>query len=101
SLAAYDSILARDPDDLEARLGRARTLAFANRLGESVAEYDRVLEIYPGEARALVGKGRTLGWDGRLSEAESILRQAASGEGGVDAWVTLGQNLRWQGRYAA
>ena len=101
SVAAYDALLALDSADMEARLGRARALAFSDRLGEAVSEYDRVLELVPGERRAMVGKGRTLGWDGRLVEGETVLRQATREGGDPDAWVALGQNLRWQGRNAA
>jgi tetratricopeptide (TPR) repeat protein len=101
SIAAYDSLLAGDPDDVEARLGRARALAFSDRLGEAVAEYDRVLELVPGEPRAWWGRvARSVGTGGS-SRGRPCCARPPRDVGDPDAWVALGQNLRWQGRNAA
>ena len=97
--AAYDALLARDPQDVDARLGLAQALAFAREYDAAIAEYDRVLGNSPGEMRALVGKSRVLGWAGRLTEGERVALQAvALDRSSADAWAALGQLYRWQER---
>jgi tetratricopeptide (TPR) repeat protein len=99
SRAAYDALLARDPQDVDARLGLAQALAFAREYPAAIAEYDRVLETAPGEVRALVGKSRVLGWSGRLMDGERVALEAvALDRSSSDAWAALGQLYRWQER---
>lgn len=95
-------MLARNPDDVEARLGLAQTLAYAQDFDEAIAEYDRVLAIDPTEGRAMLAKARTLGWAGRLVEAEEVAVAALDNDpASAEAWAGLGQVYRWEGREAA
>ena len=99
SRAAYEALLARDPQDVDARLGLAQALAFAREYDAAIGEYDRVLGTSPGEIRALVGKSRVLGWSGRLLEGERVALQAVTLDpSSSDAWAALGQLYRWQER---
>lgn len=41
--AVYDALLARDPDDVEARFGLARTLAVSQDFAGAIAQYKEVL----------------------------------------------------------
>ncbi|HSR43074.1 MAG TPA: tetratricopeptide repeat protein, partial [Longimicrobiales bacterium] len=100
--AAYDSILARDPGDPEARLGRARILAISDRLEAAAAEYRAIVEDEPDNLEARQGLARTLTWDGELVQGEEAWEEALEVESrSVPSLVGLAQNLRWQGRNAA
>lgn len=102
SIEAYRTLLDRDSDDVEARLGLARTLAWSGNLEGAVTEYDRILAGAPEEVRAMVGKARTLGWAGRLVEAENVaLRAVETHPRSPDARAMLGEIYRWQQRNAA
>jgi tetratricopeptide (TPR) repeat protein len=99
SRASYDALLALNPDDVEARLGLARVLAFSREFAESIAEYENVLQRDPSEVRAVVGMARTFGWAGRLEEGTTTARRAvALDESNADAWAVLGQLYRWSGQ---
>jgi len=52
ALAAFDAALARDPDDREARLGRAGIALGAGRLAEGADELRALLDRHPHDARA-------------------------------------------------
>jgi len=99
SRAAYDALLTRNPMDMDARLGLARVLGYGQHFDAAIAEYDSVLVRNPEDAQALIGKGRTLGWAGRLVEGEGVLIQAVRGNSSnAEAWATLAQLYRWEGR---
>ena len=60
-------MLARNPADIEARLGLAKTLAHSLDYDAAIAEYDLILASSPREMRALLGKSLTMGWAGPLA----------------------------------
>ncbi len=102
SRAAYEALLARDPDNTDARLGLAAALASAGDYRASLVEYERILSGPGAHQRALVGMSRTLAWAGRLGEAEEAARSALrSDPTDVAAWAVLGRVLYWQGRNGA
>jgi tetratricopeptide (TPR) repeat protein len=101
SRAAYDALLERNPGDVEARLGLARTLAFSRDFGGSIAQYEEVLRRDPSEVRAVIGMSRTFGWAGRMEEGKSAaLRAVEMDRKNADAWAVLGQLFRWLGENA-
>jgi tetratricopeptide (TPR) repeat protein len=99
SRAGYDALLVLNPNDLDARLGLARVLAFSRDFEESIAEYEEVLRLSPSDARAVTGMARTLGWAGRMEEGRATARRAVDlDESNAEAWVVLGQVYRWSGQ---
>jgi tetratricopeptide (TPR) repeat protein len=100
--AAWDSVLAADPNDVDARLSLARLLALAGMTREAVHHYEEALARAPDRVDAWMGLGRALSWGGRLPEGEEAWREAVSlSPGDADARAGLVQNLRWQGRAQA
>ena len=102
SRAAYEALLARDPGNIDARLGLAASLAATGAYDAALVEYERILSARPTDGRALVGMSRTLAWAGRLAEAEDVARSALRTDStNVAAWGVLGRVLYWQGRNGA
>ncbi|MGY8778162.1 MAG: tetratricopeptide repeat protein [Longimicrobiales bacterium] len=102
SLASFRALVAENPDDVDARLGLATALSFSGDFDAALDEFDQGIARAPRDMRGLAGKARTLGWAGRLIESERAALRAvnidtASGE----AWGSLGQAYRGQGRDAA
>lgn len=78
AIAVYDRLLAADPTDDDARLGKAITLSWQNRLGEAEATY---AEVSPGGDEyfeALLGRAQVAAWAGRHSAALRWLAEAAA-----------------------
>jgi len=65
--------LARDPDDLQARLALAYAYQQGGRFEDAVREYDTVLNAVPDEPAALYNKGVALLALGRETEGEEAL----------------------------
>ena len=100
SIAAYDAWLRTHPSDVEAHLGRARVLAWGGRFDESLAVYARVAAS--GGAEAEKGIARVTGWGGDVAESERLWRAVTDKyPADAEAWVGLGQVLRWLGRPSA
>jgi tetratricopeptide (TPR) repeat protein len=98
SIARYDAWLAGNRGDVDAALTRARTLAWAGKLSESEREYRRLAE---GGDRPEAQKGAALvaAWRGDLFRSEAMWRAiVARYPKDTEAWVGLGQVLRWSGR---
>jgi YaiO family outer membrane protein len=92
ALAAFDRLLVRDPDDRDARVGRAQLLAALGRDGDALADYDRTLATSPRDVEALLGRVPILLRHDRLDEAAAAARAAvALDPRSTDAWVALGE----------
>ena len=74
----YSAVLAREPQNLTAKVGLAKVASWQGDLDRSLALYDDVLARSPHLYDARVGKGFTLAWMGRNEEALTILRSAAN-----------------------
>jgi tetratricopeptide (TPR) repeat protein len=73
----YSAVLAREPQNLTAKMGLAKVASWQGDLDRGLALYDDVLARSPHLYDARVGKGFTLAWMGRNDEALTILRSAA------------------------
>jgi tetratricopeptide (TPR) repeat protein len=101
AIAWYETYLGVYPDDMDANLGKARALSWADRLGESLALYRRLL---PGagerEIEVRLGIARVLSWQDRLwparREFEAILEDEP---GNLDAQIGRAQVINWAGRH--
>ncbi|MBN2465172.1 tetratricopeptide repeat protein [candidate division WOR-3 bacterium] len=96
--AIYDRLLAEDPSDDDARLGKAISLSWQSRLDDALALY---AEVKPGSEsyfEALIGEGRVAGWAGRYREALRFLAEAESIEPGNREVVEIrARTFSWSG----
>jgi tetratricopeptide (TPR) repeat protein len=100
SRAAYDALLEIDPNNLVARMGLARVLAFSRSFDAALEEYEEVLRRDSDNVDAVIGMARTYGWAGRLVEGERTAQRAVDlSPTNPDAWTALGQIYRWSGRF--
>lgn len=98
SLALFDRLLVVTPDNLEARVDRARVLSWAGNFGESVAAYDSVLARSPHDRRALTGMAQVLAWWGRLDSAAVMYRQLLEEDpGDLESRQGLARVTAWSG----
>lgn len=100
--AAAIGALARWQDanatDVEAALLRARFLSWEGRLDAALAVYDS-LAAAGAAVEAERGRAQVLAWRGDLEGAEARWRELVTRHpDDAEAWVGLGQVLRWQGR---
>ena len=73
----YAAVLAREPQNLTAKVGLAKVASWQGDLDRSLALYDDVLARSPHLYDARVGRAFTLAWMGRNDEALTMLRSAA------------------------
>jgi YaiO family outer membrane protein len=100
ALVAYDTRLARDPSDRDARVGRAQLLAQLGRDAEALTEYERVLATIPRDGEAELGRVPLLVRQDRLDDALDAARRAvALDPRSADARVALGDVLTRQRRF--
>lgn len=98
--AAWDSLIAADPQDADAYLGKARIYNYSSR--EEMAEplYRRVLEIEPENYQARVELADIVGRRGNWPEAITLYRAALEkNKGDLPTRVELARVLRYSGRY--
>jgi len=98
ALALFDSVLAGDATRRDARLGRARTLAWAGHYDAAERAFADEVAV-DSSAEALAGLARVAAWRGNWALGEARWRALVAREpGSVEGWTGLGQVLRWQGR---
>jgi tetratricopeptide (TPR) repeat protein len=99
ALAIYDSVLARQPELRDARIGRAQTLAWAGKLKQAASLYGRVIEKDPADRDARLGQAQLSAWSGDLRTAvqryRSLLEERPRD---TDALVGLGYVYYWEGK---
>ena len=78
ALDSYDAVLAREPRNAEALLGRADALAFLGRDVEALDSFERLEAISPGQGRIVLRAAATLERLGRDDQALDRYREAAS-----------------------
>ncbi|MEQ1502136.1 MAG: tetratricopeptide repeat protein [Myxococcota bacterium] len=69
AVRAFEEVLARDPDHLDAACHRADALRRSNDYQGAITAYDRILELRPDEVRATAGRAEALRMLGRFEEA--------------------------------
>ncbi|HID74001.1 MAG TPA: tetratricopeptide repeat protein, partial [Thermoplasmata archaeon] len=60
ALAGFEAVLAGDPDNVDARVGRGHVLRLLSRYEEALAAFDSVLAIDPGRADAAAEREKVL-----------------------------------------
>ena len=69
AIRAFEEVLARDPDHLDAACHRSDALRRSNDYQGAIAAYDRILELRPEEPRATAGRAEALRMLGRFEES--------------------------------
>lgn len=70
ALGWFDKVLADQPEDMLAQLGRGNSLLALERPDEAIAAFDRVLAVQPGNRHARSGRAAVLAARGDLEAAE-------------------------------
>jgi tetratricopeptide (TPR) repeat protein len=98
AIALYDSVLAREPRNWDAALGRAQTIAWSGRLPEAESIYRALIDSGAGPD-ASKGLARVIAWRGRLAESERIYAAViAHDSSDAEALTGLATVLQWEGR---
>jgi tetratricopeptide (TPR) repeat protein len=98
AIALYDSVLAKEPRNWDAALGRAQTIAWSGHLDQAESIYRALVDSGAGPD-AQKGLARVVAWRGRLSESVRIYNAIiAHGSSDAEALTGLAQVLQWQGR---
>lgn len=96
AVAIYDSVLISDSTYRDAATGRAQTLAWAERMAESLRAYRRWIAWHPDDLEAQLDFARTLSWNGQFDEAEAVYGRYAR-QGNVDAQKGMALIAGWRG----
>lgn len=70
AVTAWTQVLAGDPTDRKALVGRANAYAWQERYGEALADVDAALALMPGDLEAVTTKGWILAWSGDQEAAK-------------------------------
>lgn len=98
AIALYDSVLAREPRNWDAAIGRAQTIAWSGRLAEAESTYRALIDSGAGPD-AQKGLARVIAWRGRLTESDRLYRSVISRDStDAEALTGLAQVLQWEGR---
>jgi tetratricopeptide (TPR) repeat protein len=98
AIALYDSVLAKEPRNWDAALGRAQTVAWSGKFAQAESLYRSLVDSGAGPD-AQKGLARVVAWRGHLSESEHIYRSViAHDSSDAEAFTGLAQVLEWEGR---
>ena len=98
--AAFDAMVALEPDNPEAHASLAVALRRLGRLDEAVAALRQAIRLAPGRAAAHADLGHALAGLGRLAEAAAAFHEAARRDpGDADAHANLGAALLGLNRF--
>lgn len=96
--ASYTRVLAMQPNDADALVGRGNARAFQKKYAEAQADFQAVLARDPRHLGALVGLGHTLAWSARYAEAMAQFERAlAVAPDNVDAARGAAFTDLWRG----
>lgn len=102
ALAAYDRLLAREPDDWTALVRTAKILSWTERYDAAADRFGRALALRPDDREARLGLARTYAWSGRYDEARAEYeRLLASDPDDVEALVGTAKTYAWSGDLGA
>lgn len=97
AIALYDSVLAKEPRNWDAALGRAQTIAWSGRFAQAESVYRALVDSGAGPD-AQKGLARVIAWRGRLSESVALYQSViAHDSSDAEALTGLSQVLQWQG----
>ncbi len=106
-IALFDRLLRASPQNIEARLDRAKILLWANRFPDAFQAYDAALDQYPESRLVLLGLAQALSWDDDLDSARGIYErllardsadlQALQGMARITGWGgdLIGAESQW------
>ncbi len=77
---AFDKLIATDPRDVDAVIGKARVYNYANRLPEAEATYRQALQVASGNTTAQGELAEVLGRRGNYTEAISLYQSAITAD---------------------
>ena len=100
SLTLFDRLLHLTPDNLDARVDRARVTAWQGNLDDAIAQLQTVLANHPRHLRALETRARIAGWAGETELAMTTydqLLEIRPGDPGIRR--NQAQVLSWALRY--
>lgn len=98
AIALYDSVLAKEPRNWDAAIGRAQTIAWSGHLAQAESLYRALVDSGAGPD-AQKGLARVVAWRGRLSGSVGIYNAiVAHDSSDAEALTGLAQVLQWQGR---
>ena len=97
----YNYYLEEHPDDVEAKLGVARALAWGDHLDEAIQYYsDLVPEAGDRKTEARLGLAKTYAWRGDHDEAVAVYKNILEDEpDNLDAELGRAQATNWAGRH--
>ncbi|MDX1493289.1 MAG: tetratricopeptide repeat protein, partial [Longimicrobiales bacterium] len=96
SLELFDRLISTAPRNLDARVDRARVLAWRGDTGAALQELDNVLEEHPDHAGALEARGLFQAWAGDYQEALSSYETLLSiNPGNAGARLQQARVLSW------
>ncbi|MEE8572204.1 MAG: tetratricopeptide repeat protein, partial [Gemmatimonadota bacterium] len=72
SLLLFDRLLMVAPENLDARIDRARVISWTGDFDKSIESYEEALERHPGDRQVLLGMAQVLSWADRLDSALTI-----------------------------
>lgn len=97
--AAWSNVLASDPSNLEALIGRGTARGWQQDWAGAEADLAQALAIAPDDLEALNGMAYVMAWSGRYGEAERYFnRMLALAPGNVGAQKGLAYTAYWAGR---
>lgn len=100
--AAWSNVLASDPSNLEALIGRGTTRGWQEDWSGAEADLSQALAIAPDNLEALNGMAYVMAWSGRYGAAERYFnRMLALAPDNVGAQKGLANTAHWAGRSEA
>lgn len=78
----YREVLARQPEDRDARFGLGQVRAWSADLESAAEQFERLLADDPNEVRVLVALGQVRLWETRLASASRLADRAAAQDSG-------------------
>jgi tetratricopeptide (TPR) repeat protein len=98
AIALYDSVLAREPRNWDAAIGRAQAIAWSGHLIQAESTYRALVDSGAGPD-AQKGLARVVAWRGRLAESDRIYRTVIARDSmDSEALTGLAQVLQWEAR---
>ncbi len=99
SLALFDRLITIAPENLDARIDRARVLSWTGNFDGSIASYEEALERHPGDRQVLLGMAQVLSWSDRVDSALTIYDGLVAADStDLQARHGLARAAAWRGR---
>ena len=99
SVALYDRLIAADPSDGDAILGKARVYNYSNSLTEAETTYRQVLTVQPSNYQAQIELADVLGRRGNYTDAIQLYALAIQGNpSDLNTRIALARMQRYAGR---